>query len=866
MVFNTTSGTPDLMIELSMSNENLIRSVAFGFTFDSYGIIPYGDYIFTFDNQPLTSSADKEIIRTLFTDPANMPFNESIFTEAHQAYAAPIYNKLSGQLQVGLGTYSEDSNTNITKFAFNDDVYDVIPTVNPKTLSNSALLYWNSANNQLSASGVTLIDANAGSIRLNGGDIATVGTSGESSAMTSTYVESTKNYGMDASRLQPDSFSVYNLSTKKMDASYQVDCIKITSGIGSIAPKVNELKFPASSGILPVVEESFAHEHIPYYDSSLNKFFESSLIVRGSSLTNLNPIGSWIAAESVDSRVQLNSARSALQVIENDSNITSYMRDSIVREIIDPADTTQVAQTISNLLPEESGTLATEEWVLDNVKVDLNIENGEGLDSIVQIYSGEVDATHFGNKNYVLDDKGEPIKDEDGSILYGESAAIFGEANENNANRTLLAGKLNKNSGSNSLVVGLRNVIIGKSSITGGCANTVMQSNSLTIGDSNVNNSFASIIGGSENEANGDAQLIIGIGNISNRGTSGRIVGGIWNDPKDNTLFELGNGTRDGGRSNAFEVLMDGKVRIENSIESTFTYNDEGTMTSPSSATSMGAIAFGENCEASGLESLAFGKNSIASGKRSVAIGNGCNATGNTASVLGQLSVNNAACSFVHGYKNTNNENGTYSTIFGWSNTNDGTQALIAGYGNKNYAARGIVFGSNSINNPNGSDSLLIGNLITNSRKFSVVSGENITNNGEYTLVSGKQITNNASYSFVSGINCENTKTGGFLHGQNLTNKNASSYKVVLGQNNDDKNNTLFEVGNGMGSDPTTWIRQNAFEVYNDGRAKVYGAPVEDNDVVRYQELKSLRKLVDGLTDAQITALNNFAKSLTVEE
>jgi hypothetical protein len=57
--------------------------------------------------------------------------------------------------------------------------------------------------------------------------------------------------------------------------------------------------------------------------------------------------------------------------------------------------------------------------------------------------------------------------------------------------------------------------------------------------------------------------------------------------------------------------------------------------------------------------------------------------------------------------------------------------------------------------------------------------------------------------------------------------------QTVVGQYNDNKENTLFEVGNG--TDAGT--RSNALEVLKDGRVKVYGTPAEDNDIVRKQDL-----------------------------
>lgn len=220
--------------------------------------------------------------------------------------------------------------------------------------------------------------------------------------------------------------------------------------------------------------------------------------------------------------------------------------------------------------------------------VPTNLQNGEGTDSLVQKYSGEVDDTHYGNTST------------------GESAVVFGEANNNSANRALLAGKLNENSGANSVVAGLRNKNTGVQSIVGGenntnngrynsvagrahtvdapnstvggvantltdsagenivggNANTVTHRFSSTVGTKNTNNSYCGIVGGSENEANGDAQLMTGVGNISHSNGTGRITGGVWNNPKKGTLLELGNGTRDSERSNAFEVYRDGRAKV----------------------------------------------------------------------------------------------------------------------------------------------------------------------------------------------------------------------------------------------------------------------------------------------------------------
>ena len=76
--------------------------------------------------------------------------------------------------------------------------------------------------------------------------------------------------------------------------------------------------------------------------------------------------------------------------------------------------------------------------------------------------------------------------------------------------------------------------------------------------------------------------------------------------------------------------------------------------------------------------------------------------------------------------------------------------------------------------------------------------------------------------------------------------------QTVVGQWNKNKTNTLFEVGCGTNEDN----RLNALEVLTDGRVKIYGAPKDNDDAVRYQDISNmiideLAKNPDQLTDQQ---------------
>ena len=209
-----------------------------------------------------------------------------------------------------------------------------------------------------------------------------------------------------------------------------------------------------------------------------------------------------------------------------------------------------------------------------------NVIDAEGRDSIILRYSSdEVDGTHFGNTNT------------------GESAAVFGEANNNSANRALLAGKLNNNSGANAIVGGLRNTVKANHGITSGSVNTVEVTaiRSVTAGYNNTNSGEDSIQTGTSNENYGIGSAEFGSLNINrghysaligsqniNRGNYSALIGaclrneqqnedgtyntkvivGKWNEDKLENVFEVGNGTSNAERSNAFEVLRDGRAKV----------------------------------------------------------------------------------------------------------------------------------------------------------------------------------------------------------------------------------------------------------------------------------------------------------------
>lgn len=175
---------------------------------------------------------------------------------------------------------------------------------------------------------------------------------------------------------------------------------------------------------------------------------------------------------------------------------------------------------------------------------DLNIENGTGLDSIVQKYSGQVDETHFGN------------------ISEGESGAIFGEANSNSGNRAMVSGKMNRNSAPNSLIIGLGNGRgIGATpnidALSGEQLFVFGTENSVSNGDGNA------VLGNENTLSDIRYTTIIGRGNIINNTSQyeGKCVVGRYNNQKRDTMFEVGVGDYN-NRVNGLEVYKDRRVKV----------------------------------------------------------------------------------------------------------------------------------------------------------------------------------------------------------------------------------------------------------------------------------------------------------------
>lgn len=148
--------------------------------------------------------------------------------------------------------------------------------------------------------------------------------------------------------------------------------------------------------------------------------------------------------------------------------------------------------------------------------------------------------------------------------------------------------------------------------------------------------------------------------------------------------------------------------------------------------------------------------------------------------------------------------------------------------------------------------------------RYSFSGGYGTASNEEYAVSLGQNTKSNAKGALAGGLITSIKSPYGIGWGIDLNVNGAIEAQAFFGKYNQYYHPnyiTIMEIGNGN-SDVD---RSNAFEVLWDGRAKVQSGPVDDNDVVRLSDVKNLLKIIEGLDETKIAALNKFAKSLSEE-
>lgn len=202
---------------------------------------------------------------------------------------------------------------------------------------------------------------------------------------------------------------------------------------------------------------------------------------------------------------------------------------------------------------------AANKGYIDSKWDKFNLTNGEGVGSITQkVAEGEI-----------------------ANIAKGRSSSAFGDGCNAEANKSFVAGTNNTTTSTahSSAVFGQENTSNGVASLVFGNSNTLSKdaNYSLIGGKSCTSNAPDTITVGNSCTNNRAMSLNVGYNCTSTGGNYGALIGnslkqghyldsetiiGRFNEIKNNLLFSVGNGDDESSRSNAIEVLKDGRVKI----------------------------------------------------------------------------------------------------------------------------------------------------------------------------------------------------------------------------------------------------------------------------------------------------------------
>lgn len=243
----------------------------------------------------------------------------------------------------------------------------------------------------------------------------------------------------------------------------------------------------------------------------------------------------------------------------------------------------QVPKVIDNqqvLVYIPAGTIAT---VSDDFKIDygklilnFNLERGTGINAVQMRQDGDSGVFDFTGKNPNATELDPTLT---GNIPYGATgnfAASFGGKSSAQGKRSFAAGTtiakgnysaaFGDNSvalGHDSFVAGYQNTAKGKGSFASGSGTQALGDGSAAFGDRTIATGINSFAGGNESEAVKNNSFVHGFGLKSNQ--ENQTVVGYYNKADSPAIFEVGNGTGNAydTRKNAFEVLHDGRAKVQ---------------------------------------------------------------------------------------------------------------------------------------------------------------------------------------------------------------------------------------------------------------------------------------------------------------
>lgn len=198
----------------------------------------------------------------------------------------------------------------------------------------------------------------------------------------------------------------------------------------------------------------------------------------------------------------------------------------------------------------------------------------------------------------------------------------------------------------------------------------------------------------------------------------------------------------------------------------------------------------------------------------------------------------------VEGLQNTSSGNvathieGSYNTV------SKATASHVAGQGNNIQNVTNSYISGQGNNIQKGTGIYIFGNNCVSTGDWSYSTGYN-TRAGKYSF-SGGQYTNAealASFAVNTATYAEMPYSAAFGNTTRTRRESQFACGEFTNENAKYATRALLVVGNG-----TKDAHSNAFEVLKDGRARVYGIPEEENDILRFQD-------VTAITEAEIDAL-----------
>jgi hypothetical protein len=479
-------------------------------------------------------------------------------------------------------------------------------------------------------------------------------------------------------------------------------------------------------------------------------------------------------------------------------------------------------------------------------------------DGRAKVYGAPVDADdilRLGDPNIQNGEEAYSLKQKSASVASGYASIALGTSTTASGNGAIATGTGTTASGERSyaggnaceatsfdaFAIGFQTKATSLRAFAEGASTLASGTNSHASGSQTTATGDDSYSTGHWTNAGGDAAFSAGF--LTNANYDMQFSVGHCNENLVDNIFEIGNGYpwyQDGVpldfhlipentiRFNAFEVSKEGEAKAEkfstkSSIYNRATVNIYDENNQP--IVVPGAIA-------SGFQSVAFGGKRVdkissssavpteARGDQSFATGGGVIVNGAWSAGFGKDTKTFQKAAFACGGGTVAGDETADPTTYSFG--------FAAGESTKALGRASFAEGNGSIaQGPNshaqGVSSQAIGNN-------SHAEGCKAIANGENSHAQGYDTRANGLVSFAAGV----CTVAGYNH------------QTVIGRFNDNKSDTLFEIGNGDGTSHDHKYPSNAFEVYSDGRVKSYvdltTTTLEDNDLVTVACMKQYIK------------------------